>query len=68
LRIEYQHVDGPLDHVDVEVLTPHYRGAHGAAAARSGFSRYSGTSLRIDAGGGGSRGGGHLGGLAEELL
>ena len=25
------------DHLDVEVVTVHYRGAHGAAASRSGF-------------------------------
>jgi hypothetical protein len=42
-------------------VTVHYRGAHGAATARSGFSCYGGSSARV---GGGS----HLGGLAEELL
>ena len=40
LRIEYEEIDGRRDHVDVEVTTIHYRGAHGAAAARSGFSCY----------------------------
>jgi hypothetical protein len=54
-----------LDHIDVEVTTMHYRGAHGAAAARSGFSCYRGRSGRL--GGGGSRGRSHRGGLAEEL-
>ena len=29
LRIEYEEMDGRLDHVDVEVLTLHYRGEHG---------------------------------------
>jgi DNA-binding MarR family transcriptional regulator len=67
LRIEYE-LDGRHDRVDVEVVTLHYRGAHGSAAARSGFSAYRGSSLRIGGGGGGSRGGGRLGGLAEELL
>jgi predicted kinase len=68
LRIEYEELDGRRDHVDVEVLTLHYRGEHGAAAARSGFSAYRGASVRIGGlGGGGSRGGGRLGGLAEEL-
>jgi uncharacterized membrane protein YgcG len=69
LRIEHEEIDGRRDHVDVEVLTLHYRGEHGAAAARSGFSAYRGGSARIGgAGGGGSRGGGRLGGFAEELL
>jgi hypothetical protein len=68
VRIEYEELDGRHDHVDVEVLTIHYRGAHGAAAARSGFSSYCGSSVRIGgSGGGGSRGGGRLGGFAEEL-
>jgi hypothetical protein len=42
-------------------VTVHYRGAHGSATARSGFSCYGGSSARA---GGGS----HLGGLADELL
>jgi hypothetical protein len=33
LRIEYEELDGRVRHEDVEVLTVHYRGAHGAAAA-----------------------------------
>jgi hypothetical protein len=69
LRIEYQEVDGRHDHVDVEVLTLHYRGAHGAAAARAGFTAYRGSSLRIGGSGGfGGGRGGHHGGLAEEFL
>jgi DNA-binding MarR family transcriptional regulator len=60
-RIEYADADGRWDHLDIEVVTVHYRGAHGAAAARSGFSRYGGSSARV----GGSA---HLGGLAEEML
>jgi hypothetical protein len=68
LRIEYEEIDGRRDHRDVEVLTIKYRGAHGAAAARSGFSCYRGSSARIGGGGGGGRGSGGLGGLAEELL
>jgi hypothetical protein len=68
LRIEYQEPDGRWDHDDLEVTTEHYRGGHAASVARSGFSRYSGLSLRI----GGARGGGRSGGgphvhLAEEL-
>ncbi len=53
LRIEYQEPDGRWEHQDVEVTTVHYRGAHGRAAARSGFSSYRGSSARI---GGGGRG------------
>ena len=45
-RIEYVDVDGRLDHLDVEVVTLHYRGAHGAAASRSGFSTFRGSSAR----------------------
>jgi len=60
-RIEYEDADGRWDHVDVEVVTVHYRGAHGAAAARSGFSCYGGSSARA----GGSA---HPGGLAEEFV
>jgi len=68
LRIEYGERDGREDHEDIEVTTEHYRGAHAASVAQSGFSCYSGSSLRIG-GGGGSRGGGaHRGGLAEEML
>jgi len=40
LRIEYEWPDGRYDFEDVEVLTPHYRGAHAAAKARSGFTGY----------------------------
>ena len=63
VRIEYEDADGRWDHDDVEVVTVHYRGAHGAAAARSGFSCYRRDRARRS--GGGSSG---LGGLAEELL
>jgi hypothetical protein len=45
-RIEYVDGDARLDHLDVEVVTLHYRGAHGAAASRSGFSTFRGSSTR----------------------
>ena len=67
VRIEYQEPDGRWDREDIEVVTPHYRGAHGASVARSGFSCYRGVSLRISGRSGGGRGGGRTGGLAEEL-
>jgi DNA-binding MarR family transcriptional regulator len=37
-RIEYRDTDGDVHHVDLEITTEHYRGSHGAAASRSGFS------------------------------
>ena len=69
LRIEYLDSDGRRERENVEVLTIHYRGAHGAAVARSGFTCYRGVSARIGGGrSGGGRGGRHNGGLAEEFL
>lgn len=69
-RIEYRDIDGREDQVDVEVTTEHYRGAHGAAVARSGFSCHRGSSARIGGrSGGSSRGGSPFDpGFAEELL
>jgi hypothetical protein len=61
LRIEYEDIDGRHDHDDVEVMTVHYRGGRAAAAARSGFSCYGGSSART----GGRSAGPHL---AEEFL
>jgi hypothetical protein len=68
-RIEYD-LDGRDHTLDVEVLTPHYRGAHGAAKSSAGFACYRGGSFRISgARGGGGRGSRRDGsGLAEELL
>jgi DNA-binding MarR family transcriptional regulator len=42
LRIEYQEADGRWDHDDIEVVTEHYRGAHRASVARSGFISFRG--------------------------
>jgi hypothetical protein len=67
LRIEYRDRDGGEDHQDIEVVTSHYRGAHAASVARSGFSRYGGVSLRITAHSGSRGGGGRYRGIAEEL-
>jgi hypothetical protein len=66
-RIEYQEPDGRWEREDIEVLTPHYRGAHGASVARSGFSCYRGFSLSVSGRSGGAKGRGRHGGLAEEL-
>ena len=38
VRIEYEDVNGDIRWEDLEVTTEHYRGAHRAAASRSGFS------------------------------
>jgi hypothetical protein len=68
LRIEYQDADGRWDHDDIEVTTEHYRGGHASSVARSGFSCYGGSSLRIGGRASGGGGGGvHHGGLAEEF-
>ena len=68
-QIEYRDIDGREDHLNVEVTTDHYRGAHGAAVASSGYSCHRGSSARIGGRGGGGYGGGtEEGGLAEELL
>jgi hypothetical protein len=40
LRIEYERADGERGIEDVEVNTRHYRGAHAAAKARSGFTPF----------------------------
>lgn len=51
VRIEYERPDGERKVEDVEVITPHYRGAYAAAKGRTGFRCY-----RIDTGVGGRRG------------
>lgn len=68
-RIEYERPDGRREIEDVEVTTPHYRGAHAAAKARSGFTRFRASGSRV--GGRMSRGSGARGPdphLAEEFL
>ena len=68
VRIEYEWPDGRRDIEDIEVTTPHYRGAHAAAKAKAGFTQFRGSSSRV--GGRSSR----LGGepfdpdVAEEFL
>jgi hypothetical protein len=69
LRIDYVEADGRWDREDIEVVTPHYRGAHSASVARSGFSTYGGVSLSISGRGGGRGGrGGRSPSIIEELL
>lgn len=68
VRIECEWPDGRRDLEDVEVTTPHYRGAHAAAKARAGFTRYRAGGGRV--GGRSGRGGGRSSDitLAEEFL
>jgi DNA-binding MarR family transcriptional regulator len=47
LRLEYEWPDGRRDFEDLEVTTRHYRGAHAAAKARAGFTRYRASSSRV---------------------
>jgi DNA-binding MarR family transcriptional regulator len=66
-RIEYEDRDGWPRREDIEVVTPHYRGAHAGAAAASGFRCYAIVSGRVGGRGGGGRRTAHPR-LAEELL
>ena len=65
VRIEYDDRDGRHRVEDVEVVTPHYRGAHSAAAARSGFACYYLAGIRPS---GGKGGGTPHPRIAEEFL
>jgi hypothetical protein len=62
VRIEYD-IDGRDQTLDVEVMTPHYRGAHAAAKSGSGFTLY-----WSNRGGGGGRSGGRTPSIIEELM
>jgi hypothetical protein len=74
VRIEYEDRDGRRGAEDVEVTTPHYRGAHAAAKARSGFTCYRAVGARLGGARLGCLSGGRRGGrgfdprVAEELL
>jgi hypothetical protein len=46
-RIEYEDRDGRRRTEDLEVETLHYRGGHAAAKASSGFTRSSGSTMRV---------------------
>ena len=47
VRIEFEDRDGRRDIEDLEIVTPHYRGAHSAAKGRSGFRQYRSGGVRI---------------------
>ena len=69
VRLEIEERDGRREVEDLEVVTPHYRGAHAAAKARSGFSRSGAVGARLGGSGGGRGGGrGRSSHLAEEML
>ena len=51
VRIEYEERDGRRAVEDLEVVTPHYRGAHAAAKGHAGFTQYRAIGARV----GGSR-------------
>ena len=65
-QIESLSPDGRRDIENVEVLTPHYRGAHAAGKVSAGFTRFRGIGAR--AGGKTGRGSRFDPGLAEELV
>ena len=69
VRLECETPDGRREYEDVEVMTPHYRGAHAAAKVRAGFTRYSAIGARLSGASGASRSGrARESRLAEEML
>jgi DNA-binding MarR family transcriptional regulator len=69
LRVEYERPDGERAHEDIEVFTPHYRGAHAASKRAAGFTCYRYGSARISGRQTSNRGGRpRESRLAEELL
>ena len=69
VRLECETPDGRREYEDVEVMTPHYRGAHAAAKVRAGFTRYGSIGARLSGARGGSRAGrGRESRLAQEML
>jgi DNA-binding MarR family transcriptional regulator len=53
-RIEYEDRDGRSRFEDLEIVTPHYRGAHAGTAAKSGFTCYLSFGSSVGGRGGGS--------------
>jgi hypothetical protein len=64
VRVEYEDRNGWERHEDLEVVTPHYRGAHAASTRASGFTCYA----SIGRTSGGRGGHGRRVGMAEEFL
>jgi len=68
-RVEFEHAGGRFDVQDLEVVTPHYRGAHAAAKARGGFTAHHASGPRLTGRHQGGRGGrGVDPRVAEEML
>ena len=53
-RVEYEDRDGRSRFEDLEIVTPHYRGAHAGGAAKSGFTCYLSFGSSVGGRGGGS--------------
>jgi len=69
VRLECEGRDGRRQVEDVEVMTPHYRGAHAAAKVRAGFTRVRAMGARLGGASGATRAGrGRDAHLAEEML
>ena len=69
VRIEYEGPDGRREIQDIEVMTPHYRGAHAASKISAGFTRYRSAGARLGGARASSRGGrARDARLAEEML
>lgn len=68
VRVEYEWPDGRREIEDLEVMTVHYRGAHAAAKARAGFSRFRMASARVGGASGTGRGRPFDPRVAEEWL
>lgn len=68
-RVEYERPDGRQDVQDLEIVTPHYRGAHAAAKAAAGFTAYHANGPRLTASSRSGKGGRTpRAGLAEEIV
>jgi hypothetical protein len=68
VRIEYEDRDGRREIEDLEIVTPHYRGAHAAAKGRSGFRQYRSSGARIGGRSGRGRGRPFDPRVAEDIL
>ena len=68
VRIEYEDREGRREIEDLEIVTPHYRGAHAAAKGRSGFQQYRSGGARIGGRGGRGRGRPFDPRVAEDIL
>lgn len=68
VRIEYEDRDGRREIEDLEIVTPHYRGAHAAAKGRSGFQQYRSSGGRVGGRSGRGRGRPFDPRVAEDIL